>query len=149
MSIKPAVARSASSLPTDESCTTRNDSRGCLNRKAARQRAEAAEHALLVRAKQLVTPGDGRIHRLLPFGQIAWADSREQDIVRKSAKQIFRSEHFDPGGRKLERERQGIEPTTDRRHGGAVPGREAKGGLHVPHPLHEEPHRGSAREIGR
>jgi hypothetical protein len=84
----------------------------------------------------------------LPFGQIAWADTREQDIVRKSAKQIFHREHFDPGGRKLERQRQSIEPSTDRGHGGAVRGREAKVGLHVPHPVHKEPYRRSAREIG-
>ena len=148
MSIKPAAARSASSLVGRGILTTGKDRRGCLDRKATRQRAETAEHALLVRAEQLITPGDRRIDRLLAFGEIARADGREQDIVRESAKQILRRQHFDPRGRQLERERQGIEPSTNRRHGGAVRGREAKVRLHVPHPFHEEPHRGSAREIG-
>ena len=59
------------------------DRRGCLDRKPTRQRAETAEHPLLVRGQQLITPGDRRIDRLLAFGQIARAGGREQDIVRR------------------------------------------------------------------
>ena len=99
--------------------------------------------------KQLITPGDRRIHRLLAFGKIAWADRREQDIMRESAKQILSGQHFDPRRRQLERERQCIEPPANRRHGRAVRGREAKVGLHVSHAFHEQSHRGRARQIGR
>ena len=45
--------------------------------------------------------------------------------------------------------REGIEPATNRGHGGAVRRRESKVRLHVPNPLHEEPHGGSAREVSR
>ena len=68
--------------------------------------------------------------------------------MREPAEQILGRQHFDPRRRQLEGERQRIEPSTNRRHGRAVRGREAKVGLHVPHPLHEEPHRGRARQIG-
>ena len=51
--------------------TTGKDRRGRVDRKQARQRAETAEGALLVRVQQLITPGDCRIHRLLTFGKIA------------------------------------------------------------------------------
>ena len=148
MSIRLATARSASSPLAEGLLTTRKDRRGRLDRKPPRQRAETTKHALFVRAKQLIAPGDRRIDRLLAFGEIPRADSREQDIVRESAKQILGGQHFDPRGRKLERERQGIEPSTNRRHGGAVRGREAKVRLHVPHTLHEESHGGRARQIG-
>ena len=69
--------------------TTGKNRRGCVDRKPARQRAEAAEGALLGGAKQLITPGDGRIHRLLAFGEIARPDGREQHIVLESAEQIL------------------------------------------------------------
>ena len=63
----------------------RNDGCGCFDRKPARQHAETAEYALLVRAKQLITPGDRRIHRLLALGEIARPDGREQDVMLESA----------------------------------------------------------------
>ncbi len=105
------------------------------------------ERMLLVRAKELIAPGDRRIHRLLAFGQIARAGGREQNVVPQSAEQILGRQHFHPRGCELERERQGIQPATNRRHGGAVRGREAKVRLHVPNPSTKEPHRGRARQI--
>ena len=69
--------------------------------------------------------------------------------MRESAKQFLGRQHLDPWGRQLDGEREGIEPPTNRRHGGAVRGREAEVRLHVPHTFHEESHRGRAGEIGR
>ena len=149
LSIRPATARERFVAPDRVPLTTGKDRRGGLDRKTARQRAETTERALLVRVKQLITPGDRRIDRLLAFGEIAWADGREQDIVAESAEQILGRQHFDPRSRKLEGERQCIEPSANRRHGGAVRGREAKARLHVANAFHEESHRGRAREIGR
>jgi hypothetical protein len=101
-----------------------------------------------VRGEQLVTPSDRRIHRLLALGEIAWPDGREQDVVPEAAEEILSRQDFDPWGRQLEGERQGIEPSTNRRHGRAVRGCEAKVRLHVSNPFHEESHRGDARQIG-
>jgi hypothetical protein len=56
-----------------------------FDRKPPRQYAETPEDALLVRAKQLITPRDRRIHRPLALGEIARPDSREQDVVVESA----------------------------------------------------------------
>ena len=67
----------------------------------------------------------------------------------ESAEQILGRQHFHPRGRELEGERQCVEPPTNRRHGGAVRGRESKVRLHVPNPFHEESHRGRARQVGR
>ena len=131
------------SLPTGK------DHRGRIDRKTTRQRAETAECALLVRAEELITPSDRRVHRLLALREIAWAGRREQDIMRESAKQLLNRQHLDPGSRQFERERQCIEPPANRCHGRTVRGREAKVGLHVLYPLHEESHRGSARRIRR
>ena len=130
--------------------TTAKDRGGCLDREPPRQRAKTTKHALFVRAEQLITPGDRRIDRPLAFGEIAsWADGREQDILRESAKQFLDRQHLDPWGRKLEGEREGIEPATNRGHCRAVRGRETKVRLHVPHAFDEESHGRSAREIGR
>ena len=73
----------------------------------------------------------------MAFGEIARAGGREQDILRESAEQILRGQQLDPWGRKLEGERKGIEPPTNRRHGWAVRGREAKVRLHVPNTFHK------------
>ncbi len=115
MSIRPAAARERFVAPGRGTLTTGKDRRGGLDRKASRQHAETAESALLVGVEELITPGDRRIHRLLAFGQIARSGGREQDIVRESAEQILGRQHFDPRRRELERERQCIEPSTDRR----------------------------------
>ena len=147
MSIKPAAARALRRprprTPHDRQGPPRlprSENDPAARRDGGRRAAR--------RGQELITPGDRRIHRLLAFGEIARADGREQDVVLESAEQILGRQHFDPRGRELEGERQGIEPSTNRRHGGAVRGREAKVRLHVPNPLHEEPHRGSARQIG-
>src|SRR6478672_1004932 len=116
--------------------TTGKNHRGRVDRKTTRQRAEAAEGALLVRAKELIAPSDRRIHRLLALRKIASADRREQGIVRESAKQILNGQHFDPRSRQFDRERQCIEPSTNRGHGRAVHERKAKVGLHVSNPLY-------------
>jgi hypothetical protein len=129
--------------------TAAQDCSGRLDRKSTRQSAETAKQPLLTWSQQLIAPGDRRIHGLLAFGEIARADGREQDVVHEAVEQILDGQHFDPRGRKLEGERQGIEPSTDGRDGGAVRGRQAKVRLHVPHPLHEQPHGRRAREIGR
>ena len=75
--------------PRRATSPTGKDRRGGVDRKATRQRAEAAEGALLVRVEQLIAPGDRRIHRLLAFGEIARADGREQDVVLEPAEQIL------------------------------------------------------------
>ena len=85
-----------------------------------RQHAQTAEHALLVRGQQLITPSDSRIDCLLAFGEIARAGGREKDIVHESAEQVLGGQHFDPRCRQLERERQCVEPSTNRAHRGAV-----------------------------
>jgi hypothetical protein len=87
--------------------------------------------------EQLITPGDRRIDRLLASGQIAQARGREQDIVRQSAEQILRGEHFDPRGGELECQRQRIKPSTDGGYRGSVRRCETKVRLHVPNPFHE------------
>jgi hypothetical protein len=62
----------------------------------------------------------------LALGEIAWADGREQDVVLESAQQALRRQYLDPRGRQFERERQCIEPATNRKHRRAVRGRETK-----------------------
>ena len=97
MSIRPATERALLDpagrvFPIDE------DRGGRFDRKPTRQRAEPAEHALLVRSKQLTAPRDRRIHRLLPLGKIPRADggSRQQNILIEPAEQILRSQRFQP-----------------------------------------------------
>ena len=129
--------------------TAGKDRRGRVDWEQAGQRPEAAEGALFVRVEQLITPGDGRIHRLLAGGKIARAGGREQDVVLEPAEQTLGGQHFDPRRCELERERQCIEPLANRGHGHAVRGREAEVGLHIPNAFHEEAHCGSTYEVGR
>jgi len=58
-------------VPGRRTLTTGQRGRGRVDRKEAWQGAKMAEGALLVRVQQVITPGDGRIHRLLTFGKIA------------------------------------------------------------------------------
>jgi len=81
--------------------------------------------------------GHGRVHRLLPLREIAPAGSREQDIACEPSPQIFGGQHFQPRCRKLEGERQGIEPSTNLHHGRAVRRCQVKVRLDVPHALEE------------
>ena len=81
-------------------------------------------------------------------GQIARAGGREQDVMLESTEQIFGREHFHPRGRQLQGERQRIEPSANRCHGGTVRRGEAKVRSDVPNALHEQPHRRSAGQIG-
>ena len=46
------------------------------------------EGPLLIRAQELITPGDRRIHRLLALGEITWADGRKQDVALESAERV-------------------------------------------------------------
>jgi hypothetical protein len=68
---------------------------------------------LLVLLEQLIAPRDGRVHCLLPFGQVAPAVDREQGIVRQPAQQMLGSEHLDPWGREFKRKREGVETLAD------------------------------------
>ena len=146
--INAASAPIASSLRGRFGLTTGKNCGSRVDRKQTWQRAEAAEGALLGRGKELITPSNGRIHRLLAFREVARTDRREQDVVLERMEQVLRREHFDPWGRELEREWQRIEPMADLGHSGAVRRGQAKVGLHVPNPLHEEAHRWTAAEIG-
>ena len=97
-------------------------------------------------AKELVAPGNGRIHCLLALGDVAGSGSCGQDVVLQAAEQILAWDHFHPR-RRVEGQWQGIEPSTNRRDGGAVRGRETKARSDVPNSLHQQPHRWRACEI--
>ena len=100
--------------------TIRKDRRGGLDRKEAWQYAEPAERALFVRIEQLVTPGDGPVHGLLTFGEIASTDTREPGVALETMQQILRRQRFQPGSCQLESQRQRIESPADRGHGGRI-----------------------------
>ena len=75
---------------------------------------------MLVLLEQLIAARDGRVHCLLPFGQVAPAVDREQGIVRQPAQQMLGSEHLDPWGREFKRKREGVETLADPDDRGAV-----------------------------
>ncbi len=120
-----------------------------VDRKQTWQCAEAAKCALFVGVEELITPGNRRIHRLLPFGEIARTNRREQDVALEPAEQVLDCEHLDPRRCELEGERQCIEPAANCRDRRDVPRREPKVGLYVLHPFQKEAYSGSARQIGR
>jgi hypothetical protein len=68
---------------------TSQDSGPRVNREKTRKRAEAAEGALLIWFKELITPCDRCIHRLLTLWEIPWTNGRKQNVVFESAEQIL------------------------------------------------------------
>ena len=69
--------------------------------------------------------------------------------MRESAEQPFGRQHFDPRRRELERERQRIEPPTNRRHGGTVRGVRRKSGCTSRTRSTNRRTAGEPRQIGR
>ncbi len=129
--------------------TSSKDVRHGVDREQSRQCAQAAEGALLFRIEQPVTPGDGRVHRLLALGKIARSGCRQQDVLREAAEQVPWRQHFDPRRGQFECKRQGIELATDGGNGRTVRGCESKVGTHVAHPFDEQADRRHAREISQ
>src|SRR4029453_7131374 len=93
----------------------RKDGLRRVNRKETRQHAEATEGTLLLGVKELITPGDRRIQRLLTFRNTR-AESGKQTVAFELTEQIVKCQHFDPRRRQFERERQSIEPSTHGDH---------------------------------
>ena len=128
---------------------TGEDGRGRLDRKTARQRAEATEQLLLVRCEQLIAPGHRGVHGLLALGEIARANRRKQRVLREPSKQIVGGQHLEPRRRELERERERVEAPADRGDGSGVGRCQLKIRAHVPDARHEQPDSWRALEIGR
>jgi hypothetical protein len=102
---------------------------------------EAAEHDPLARREQLPAPVDHRTQGALPVGRSARPAGEQREPVVEPGKQLVHAERAHPPRGELERERQAVEPSADRRDRGrgalveGEPGRGRRG------PRREQPHR--------
>ena len=120
-----------------------------LQREAADEDREPAEEALLLGCQQVVAPGDGIAHRLLPRRQVARASGQQRQPVLKSREQRCGREHLDPRRGQLDGQRQPVQSAADlgndRRRSASV---SAKSGLTACARVDEEAHsRGLRRRL--
>ena len=121
--------------------------RGGIDGKQAGQGPEPPKGALLLGTEELITPGHGRIHRPLPFGQIARRHRREQPVVLEAPQQAVGVQRLDPRRRQFQRKRERVEPPADRNHGAPIRRRQVELRPHVPGPLDEQPHGWQPRHV--
>ena len=81
---------------------------------------EAPEEHLLLRRQQVVTPGDGVPHRLLPFRDITSASGQQRQPVLEPGKQGCWRKHFDPRGGQFDGEGKAVHAPTDLGDGDGV-----------------------------
>src|SRR4051794_15726018 len=86
---------------------------GGLDGPAPGEDAQASEQALLVGSKLAVAPVDGRPQSPLAKREIMRPVAQQLETRLKALKECRRSEQLGPSGRKLERERQPVEPNAD------------------------------------
>lgn len=90
--------------------------------------------------QKVVRPRDGITHRLQACREIACTTDEHLQAIGEPGKQRGGREDFDPGGRKLDRQRQAIETAADLDDGGRVSFREREVRPHRPCPLDKERH---------
>ena len=69
---------------------------GRLQRKAAGEDCQATKEHLLLFGEQVITPGNGVVHHLLPGGQVASAAGQQRQTLVVASKQGGGREHLDP-----------------------------------------------------
>jgi len=97
-----------------------------------------AEERLLVRIKEVVTPGDRIPHRAQPRRSVAWSGGKKGQAARQAHQQRGRSEVGDAGRGELEGEREAVEPVANRGHGRRVGLRQREGRIDLPRSRDEE-----------
>src|SRR5215213_9996556 len=102
---------------------------------------ETAEEGLLGIVEQVVAPPNRIAHGLLPQGQVTRAAAEQWQSQFQAFQQCGRGQDFDPGGRKLDRERESIDPIDDVGNRRQRLGGEAEIGPDGPCPLDKEPDR--------
>ena len=86
----------------------------------------APKQALLRLVEQRVAPVDRGAQRLLPLGSVARARREHVEGVVEPLEQRVRGEEAKSGGCELERQRQTVQPSANRRDGVGVLGREVE-----------------------
>jgi hypothetical protein len=105
----------------------------------ASKHPETGEQCLLGGREQVEAPVQGAAQGSLTLRQIAWAGRQQPQAVADPGQQRLRRQHPDPGGGKLDGQRQPVQPTADLRDGpGIVAGQFERRGCGV-RPLREQP----------
>ena len=112
-----------------------------LQRAAADEDREPAEEDPLIRAEQVVTPGDGVAHRSLPRGEVAGAAGQQGQPFFQPRQQRGRRHDLDAGGRQLDRQWQVHRDDGRSRHRGRILRRQAEIRFERLRPRGKEQHR--------
>ena len=112
-----------------------------LQRRAPREHRQAAEERALGRGEQVLAPGDGRPHRLLPLLQVACPSRQQLEAVGEAGEQRLGRQQLDPRGRQLDRQRQAIQLGADLGDGRDVGGGDGEVHPRRLRPFDEERHR--------
>ena len=89
------------------------DRLGCGEGESADEDAKRAVATTLVSREQVVTPSDGRLHRLLTRREITQSTVLEREPSRVARRSASRPSSGNPRGGEFERKRNAIEPTAD------------------------------------
>ena len=91
--------------------------------------------------EEIVAPGDGIAHRLLPGRQGPRPSRQQRQALLQALEQRLRWQHLDEGGGQFNGQRQPIEARADLGHGRGVGSGHREVGFHRLRPLDEEAHR--------
>ncbi len=96
------------------------DRLGRLERAATREDREPGEQGLLLHAEQAMAPVDRCPQRPLAGGRVAASLREQRETLAESLAELLGRQRPDSRGRKLDRERQAVEPLTDLGDGSPV-----------------------------
>ncbi len=127
----------------------RGHRRGRLQRAAAGEDGQAAKEGLLGFAEEIVTPGDGLAHGLLPLRGVAGATGQQRQALRQPCAQGRRGQDLDPRRGQLQGQGQPFDLAADRRDRDGVVRRQRKPRPDLGRPLDKQPHGGHAGQPGQ
>src|SRR5262249_25888898 len=109
-----------------------------FQRPAAIEDTEPPEEALLALVEEIVTPADRIAQGLLPRWQVQRAPGENRQYPFEVGEHRRRGQQFEPCRRRFQRERQAIQPDTDRGHRCRVRCREGKSMMGRLCPINEQ-----------